>query len=63
MAGPRGELPYRSSSLDPPPCNPRELAHRSAAFGKDGFLPLPPCEEGQADFYLRDRGGGLGQKK
>lgn len=32
-------------------------------FRKDGFLALPHCEEGQADFHLRDRGGGLGQKK
>lgn len=59
-----GESQCRSSSLlHPLPCTFRELAHRSVAFGKDGFLPLPHWEEGQADFHLRNREVGLGHRK
>lgn len=31
----------RSSSLHPLSCNFGELAHRSATFRRDGFLPFP----------------------
>lgn len=60
-AGPKGELPAGVPSYTLFPAT--SGLHRVGTFRKDGSLHLPHCEEGQADFHQRDRGGGLGPKK